>query len=222
MPDIPQASQSCQVLIIGTGFGGLGMAIQLQKNGISDFILLEKADAIGGTWRDNGYPGAACDVPSHLYSYSFEPKTDWSRKFAPQAEIHAYMRHCVDKYGLARHVRLRSEVSSAAFDEAAGLWRVTLGTGEQLAAPVLISACGQLNQPAPVSTGSRARPSTRRAGVTISTFPESGWRLSARALRPSSSYRRSSPRSLSCNCSNARRPMCWPSRIVTTGPGSWR
>ncbi|MFN5703768.1 MAG: flavin-containing monooxygenase [Gammaproteobacteria bacterium] len=148
MSDISQASQSCQVLIIGTGFGGLGMAIQLQKSGISDFMLLEKADAIGGTWRDNSYPGAACDVPSHLYSYSFEPKIDWSSKFAPQAEIHAYMQHCVDKYGLAKHVRLRSEVISAAFDEAAGLWRVTLDNGEELAAPVLISACGQLNQPA--------------------------------------------------------------------------
>lgn len=148
MPNHSKASQTCQVLIIGTGFGGLGMAIQLQKSGLSDFLLLEKADAIGGTWRDNSYPGAACDVPSHLYSYSFEPKTDWSRKFAPQAEIHAYMQHCVDKYGLAKHVRLRSEVSCADFDEAAGLWRVTLSTGELLAAPVLISACGQLNQPA--------------------------------------------------------------------------
>ena len=148
MHNTAHPSQTCQVLIIGTGFGGLGMAIQLLKSGISDFLLLEKADAIGGTWRDNSYPGAACDVPSHLYSYSFEPKTDWSRKFAPQAEIHAYMQHCVDKYALAKHVRLRSEVSSAAFDEAAGVWQVTLTTGEQLTAPVLISACGQLNQPA--------------------------------------------------------------------------
>jgi cation diffusion facilitator CzcD-associated flavoprotein CzcO len=154
MPNISQAHQTCQVLIIGTGFGGLGMAIQLQKSGVSEFLLLEKSNAIGGTWRDNSYPGAACDVPSHLYSYSFEPKTDWSRKFAPQTEIHAYMQHCVDKYGLTKHVRLRSEVSCADFDEAAGLWRVTLSTGERLAAPVLISACGQLNRPAyPVLPG---------------------------------------------------------------------
>lgn len=148
MHNTAHPSQTCQVLIIGTGFGGLGMAIQLLKSGISDFLLLEKADAIGGTWRDNSYPGAACDVPSHLYSYSFEPKTDWSRRFAPQAEIHAYMQHCVDKYALAKHVRLRSEVSAATFDEAAAVWQVTLTTGEHLTAPVLISACGQLNQPA--------------------------------------------------------------------------
>ncbi len=78
-----------RVLIIGAGFGGIGLAIQLDKAGQGDFLILEKAAEVGGTWRDNHYPGAACDVPSHLYSYSFEPKVDWSRKYAPQAEIHA-------------------------------------------------------------------------------------------------------------------------------------
>jgi cation diffusion facilitator CzcD-associated flavoprotein CzcO len=139
---------SHRVLIIGTGFGGLGMAIQLQKAGIEDFLLLEKAGDIGGTWRDNSYPGAACDVPSHLYSFSFEPKLDWSRKYAPQAEIHAYMQHCADKYALRSHVRLHSEVRSAVFDEQAGLWQVSLSDGVVLNAEILISACGQLNQPA--------------------------------------------------------------------------
>lgn len=137
-----------RVLIIGSGFAGLGMAIQLQRAGIEDFLLLEKAGEIGGTWRDNSYPGAACDVPSHLYSFSFELKTDWTRKFAPQAEIHDYLRHCVAKYRLAPRIRLNSEVLAAAFDEAAGLWRVTLGSGEVLSAQALVSACGQLNRPA--------------------------------------------------------------------------
>ena len=79
-----------RALIIGTGFSGLGMAIALQKQGV-DFIILEKADEIGGTWRDNSYPGCACDVPSHLYSFSFEPNPAWSRAFSPQAEIFAYL-----------------------------------------------------------------------------------------------------------------------------------
>jgi cation diffusion facilitator CzcD-associated flavoprotein CzcO len=143
-----QKQASLRVLIIGSGFGGLGMAIQLQKAGIEDFLLLEKAAEVGGTWRDNSYPGAACDVPSHLYSFSFEAKTDWSRKYAPQAEIHGYMLHCVAKYQLRSRIRCNAEVVAAAFDAAAALWRVTLSTGEELCAEVLISACGQLNQPA--------------------------------------------------------------------------
>ena len=143
-----QTAKALRILIIGTGFGGLGMAIQLRQAGFEDFLLLEKAGDIGGTWRDNSYPGAACDVPSHLYSFSFESKVDWSRKYAPQAEIHGYMQHCVEKYRLRPHIRLQAEVRSAAFDESAGLWRVSLSSGEELTAEVLISACGQLNQPA--------------------------------------------------------------------------
>ncbi|RJG13452.1 NAD(P)/FAD-dependent oxidoreductase [Pseudomonas cavernicola] len=137
-----------RVLIIGSGFGGMGLAIQLQKAGISDFLLLEKAAEVGGTWRDNRYPGAACDVPSHLYSFSFEPKTDWSRKFAPQAEIFAYLKHCSDKYGLRGQIRFNTEVAGAEFDESLGLWRVTSVAGEVFTAQALVSACGQLNRPA--------------------------------------------------------------------------
>jgi cation diffusion facilitator CzcD-associated flavoprotein CzcO len=143
-----QSGAPLRVLIIGSGFGGLGMAIRLQQAGIEDFLLLEKAGEVGGTWRDNSYPGAACDVPSHLYSFSFELKTDWTRKFAPQAEILDYLRHCVAKYQLRSRIRLNSEVQSAAFDESAGLWRVTLNSGEVLSAQALVSACGQLNHPA--------------------------------------------------------------------------
>ena len=142
------AAAPLRVLIIGAGFAGVGLAIQLRKRGIDDFLVLEKAASVGGTWRDNHYPGAACDVPSHLYSYSFEPKTDWSRKFAPQAEIVAYIQHCVDKHQLAGKIRCNTEVESAEFEQASGLWRVIGKDGEHYLAQALVSACGQLNQPA--------------------------------------------------------------------------
>ncbi|NMT64947.1 flavin-containing monooxygenase [Marinobacter orientalis] len=136
------------IVIIGTGFGGLGMAIQLRNSGLDSFILLEKASAVGGTWRDNTYPGAACDVQSHLYSFSFEPRHDWSRKFGLQPEILGYMQHCVDKYGLADHIRFNKEVASAAFDEATNTWTVITTDGESFTADIVITATGQLNQPA--------------------------------------------------------------------------
>jgi cation diffusion facilitator CzcD-associated flavoprotein CzcO len=124
------------------------MAIQLKKAGFNNFQLLEKADAIGGTWRDNTYPGAACDVQSHLYSFSFEPKHDWTRKFGHQKEILGYMEHCVRKYGLATHIRFNSEVRKAEFDETCNEWTANLADGSCLQARVLITATGQLNQPA--------------------------------------------------------------------------
>ena len=89
-----------EVAIIGAGFGGLGVAIRMQQQGLNDFVIYERAGDVGGVWRDNVYPGAACDVPSHLYSFSFEPKPDWGRTFGPQQEIYSYLRHCADKYQL--------------------------------------------------------------------------------------------------------------------------
>lgn len=148
MHNNPRTNAPWRVLIIGSGFAGLGLAMQLRKAGEDDFLLLEKAAEVGGTWRDNSYPGAACDVPSYLYSFSFEPKHDWSRKFAPQAEIHAYILQCVEKYRLRPHIRLNSEVLGAAFDAERGLWRVELAGGEVVEAQALVSACGQLNRPA--------------------------------------------------------------------------
>lgn len=148
MNNNPQHPAPLRVLIIGAGFGGLGLAIRLQQCGIEDFLILEKADDLGGNWRDNTYPGAACDVPSHLYSFSFEPKLDWSRKFAPQAEIHAYQQQCAERHGLRRRIRFATEVASASFDEVAALWRVETTTGEHFSAQALVSACGQLNRPA--------------------------------------------------------------------------
>jgi cation diffusion facilitator CzcD-associated flavoprotein CzcO len=140
--------KSPRVLVIGTGFGGIGMAIQLLKAGYTQLSLLEKEAELGGCWRDNRYPGAACDVPSHLYSYSFEPKSDWSRKYAPQAEILAYLQHCARKYGVRERIHFNAEVVDARYDAGQALWTVQLKNGESLQAEVLISACGQLNRPA--------------------------------------------------------------------------
>ncbi|MQA85778.1 MAG: SidA/IucD/PvdA family monooxygenase [Streptosporangiales bacterium] len=123
------------------------MGVQLIKAGIDDFVILEKADDVGGTWRDNTYPGAACDIPSHLYSFSFEKKTDWSRKYPSQQEILDYLRDCARKHGLLGHIRFGVEVTEARFDEADATWRVRTATGEEIAARVLVSACGQLNRP---------------------------------------------------------------------------
>ena len=142
------AAQRHEVLIVGGGFGGIGMGIMLKRAGISDFCILERGAGVGGVWRDNTYPGAACDVPSHLYSFSFAPNPDWSRRFASQDEIHAYLRGCTDEYGLASHLRCNAEVAEAAFDETAGLWRVRLRDGLELAARILITATGQLSNPA--------------------------------------------------------------------------
>ena len=102
--------QHVRVCIAGTGFSGIGMAIRLKQDGIHDFVLLERADDLGGTWRDNTYPGCACDVPSHLYSYSFEPNPGWSRTFSPQPEIWDYLRRVAEKHGVVPHMRFGHEL----------------------------------------------------------------------------------------------------------------
>lgn len=145
-PDVK--SRPLSVVILGAGAAGLCIAIKLQKAGIDSFTILEKAASVGGTWRDNTYPGSGCDVPSMLYSYSFEPKADWSRKFAGQAEIVDYFEGVARKYQLLPHIRFNTEVTEARFDEEAGLWRIRTASGEEIAANVLISGVGQLNRPA--------------------------------------------------------------------------
>ncbi|MGB9111044.1 MAG: NAD(P)/FAD-dependent oxidoreductase [Telluria sp.] len=142
------AAHTHAALIVGGGFGGVGMAIALKRAGIDDFLILERGADVGGVWRDNSYPGAACDVPSHLYSFSFEPHPGWSRTFASRDEIYAYLRHCAHKYGLAGHLRCHAQVEEAAFDDSAGIWRVRLADGAALRARILISATGQLSNPA--------------------------------------------------------------------------
>ncbi len=136
------------VIIIGTGFGGLCMAIQLKEAGFDRFTLLEKASDVGGTWRDNTYPGAACDVQSHLYSFAFEPRHDWSRKFGRQPEILEYLQFCAEKYGLSDHIRFNQEVRAASFDEVTNQWRVETQSDDVYHADLVITATGQLNQPA--------------------------------------------------------------------------
>lgn len=135
-----------RALIIGTGFSGLGMAIALQKQGV-DFTVLEKADDIGGTWRDNVYPGCACDVPSHLYSFSFEPKPDWSRMFSPQPEILEYLRGVTAKYGLRRRIRFGAKVEGAHWDDDEHRWHVFTAAGDEFVAQFLISGAGALHIP---------------------------------------------------------------------------
>jgi len=135
------------VAIIGAGFGGVGLAVRLKQAGV-DFILIEKGAGVGGVWRENTYPGAACDVPSHLYSFSFEPKPDWPRKYAEQPHILGYLEHCARKYDLLSHARFNTEIESASFDETSGQWTLQVKGGEEFRARVLVTACGQLNRPA--------------------------------------------------------------------------
>lgn len=135
------------IVIIGSGFAGIGMAIQLKCAGRNDFIVLEKDAQIGGTWRDNTYPGAACDVESHLYSYSFVRKPDWSHKYSPQQEIFGYIDECVQRYQLAPHIRLASAVDKLSYCDVEHHWRIQLTNGDVLTARVVITATGQLNQP---------------------------------------------------------------------------
>jgi cation diffusion facilitator CzcD-associated flavoprotein CzcO/acetyl esterase/lipase len=139
------------VAVIGAGFAGIGMGIALARAGIRDFTIFDKADGIGGVWRDNTYPGAACDVPSHLYSYSFAPRDDWPKRFSEQPDILDYLRRCVRDHDLDGHLRLGTEVRSAEFDEARGRWRLALGSGEVTEAEVLVPACGQLSVPSDAS-----------------------------------------------------------------------
>jgi cation diffusion facilitator CzcD-associated flavoprotein CzcO len=135
------------VLIVGSGFSGLGMAIRLKQAGIEDFVVLEQGGEVGGTWRDNHYPGAACDVQSHLYSFSFEPWPEWTRDFAQQPEIFSYLRHCADKYGIRPHIRLNTKATGARFDERTGTWEVSTSDGQTIRARVLVSGCGPLSRP---------------------------------------------------------------------------
>ncbi len=136
-----------RVAVVGSGFGGIGMAVRLKQAGIVDLTVFEATDDVGGVWRDNTYPGAACDVASHLYSFSFAPEGGWSRRFAPQPEIHAYLRRVAQEAGVLPHVRFSTEVRTATWDEGTATWRLRLSTGQEHEADVLVTACGQLRRP---------------------------------------------------------------------------
>ncbi|MFC5185245.1 flavin-containing monooxygenase [Actinomadura harenae] len=135
------------IVIIGSGFAGLGMAIRLRQQGFHDFVVLEKSEALGGTWHDNTYPGCACDVPSHMYSYSFELNPGWSRMFAPQPEIRAYMEATADKHRVRDHIRFGASVDSMEWDDATGRWNVTLAGGEVLRPKAVVTGIGALHIP---------------------------------------------------------------------------
>src|SRR5258705_8799051 len=108
--------QNVQIAIIGSGFGGIGTAIRLKQEGFEDFIIFERADDVGGVWRDNTYPGCACDVQSHLYSFSFVPNPDWTHSFSPQAEIWDYLRKCARDYDVHPHIRFEHIVTEAVWE----------------------------------------------------------------------------------------------------------
>jgi cation diffusion facilitator CzcD-associated flavoprotein CzcO len=134
------------VAIVGSGFSGLGAAIRLKQEGLSDFVILERASDVGGTWRDNRYPGCACDVASHLYSLSFAPNPDWTDRYSGQAEIWRYLQRCADDFGLRPHLRFDDEVRAASWDDGARRWRLETSQGARTA-NVLVLAAGALSEP---------------------------------------------------------------------------
>jgi cation diffusion facilitator CzcD-associated flavoprotein CzcO len=137
-----------KVAIVGTGFSGLGMAARLKREGIEDFVVLERNQEVGGTWWDNTYPGCQCDVASRLYSFSFAPNPDWSRTYSRQSEIRDYLRDCSERFGLRPHIRFGCEVQSASWDEEQGIWRIETSEGE-VRAEALVAGMGPLSEPAP-------------------------------------------------------------------------
>jgi cation diffusion facilitator CzcD-associated flavoprotein CzcO len=141
------ASNDPAIAIIGSGFAGLAMAIALKRAGYHHFVILEKNDDLGGTWRDNTYPGCACDVPSHMYSFSFELNPGWSRMFAPQPEIWEYMRQCARKYGIDAHIRFGCSVEDMEWDDTIGRWRIATAAGEVYTARAIVSGIGALHLP---------------------------------------------------------------------------
>jgi cation diffusion facilitator CzcD-associated flavoprotein CzcO len=136
-----------RVAIVGAGFGGIGTAIRLKQQGIEDFVIFERAPAIGGTWRDNSYPGCTCDVPSNLYCFSFAPNPTWTRSFSPQAEIWDYLERCVTRYGLTPHLRLAHEVIGAQWLADQHRWQIDTNQGSYTA-DILVAAAGPLSEPA--------------------------------------------------------------------------
>jgi cation diffusion facilitator CzcD-associated flavoprotein CzcO len=135
------------VLIIGSGFAGLAMAYRLKESGRDDFLMIERADSVGGTWRDNDYPGCGCDVQSHLYSFSFAPNPEWSRMFAPQGEIRDYLERCATDFGVRPHLRFGATATGASYDEQAGLWEVEVNGSETITARIVVSGMGGLSNP---------------------------------------------------------------------------
>jgi cation diffusion facilitator CzcD-associated flavoprotein CzcO len=146
MPDNPR--HSARIVVVGAGFGGLTAAIELRRRGFRDIVIFEKAGEVGGVWRENTYPGAACDVPSPYYSLSYAPNPRWQHRFARQADILGYMRDIAERFELRPLIRFGTEVTAADFDEQSATWRVHTNTGDSVSADILVCAVGQLSRPA--------------------------------------------------------------------------
>ena len=142
-----QSSQKTKIAIIGAGFGGLAMAIRLLQSGIQDFIILEKADDVGGTWRENQYPGAACDVQSHMYSLSFAPKKDWSKRYAEAPEIFDYIQDLIKEFDLKKYIQFHQEVVASRYHEDTLHWHIDLKSGQKIEAQFMVFASGPLHVP---------------------------------------------------------------------------
>ncbi|MCJ7438192.1 MAG: NAD(P)/FAD-dependent oxidoreductase, partial [Acidimicrobiia bacterium] len=138
-------ARDLRIAIIGAGPGGICMAVKLREAGFDDFVLLEKTGAVGGTWNLNRYPGCACDVPTHLYSFSFEIKRDWPRPYAPQPAILAYLEDIAEKYGVLPHCRFDDAVQRATWNESEASWMLELESGDTVNADVVVSAVGMFN-----------------------------------------------------------------------------
>lgn len=140
-------TEHVKIVIAGAGLAGLGLASRLRAAGETSFLVLEKEERVGGTWRDNTYPGAACDVPSHLYWFSFDEQPDWSHVYSPQAEILCHIERLVQRHHLARYIRCQTEVISADWNDVDSVWHLRLSSGAQIVARVFVGAWGQLNRP---------------------------------------------------------------------------
>ncbi|MER5866109.1 NAD(P)/FAD-dependent oxidoreductase [Kitasatospora sp. NPDC002040] len=142
----PAGTPHVRVAVVGSGFGGIGAGVRLRRAGITDFVILERAGSVGGTWRDNSYPGCACDVPSHLYSFSFAPNPDWPRSFSGQPDIRAYLERVTDTFGLRPHLRFNAAVTELRWEQEHTRWRITTDAGSWTADAV-VSASGALADP---------------------------------------------------------------------------
>jgi len=145
-PVIGALPEDVAIAIVGAGFGGLGMAIRLKQQGVHDFVVLERASDVGGTWLANTYPGCQCDVPSNLYSFSFAPNPDWTHSYPLQAQIQRYLRRCAERFGILGHTHLSCELQEAAWDSTSGRWQIETSSG-RLRAKVLVAAPGLLSEP---------------------------------------------------------------------------
>ena len=198
-PAAPRLPEHVSVLVVGAGFGGLAMAIKLAEAGRDDFLVLERGSDVGGTWRDNTYPGAACDVPSQLYSYSFALNPDWSRSFSPQPEIQAYIKKVGRPPATLDRFAFDTALERATWDEAAGHWKVRTSPRRADRGRGGLGRRRAVRPEEPRHRGLRrlraARCSTPRGGTTTTTWPASGSPSSAPARRRSRSCPRSPPRS---------------------------